>query len=145
MNPASSWGGQVRFAHFTHDQSGAGDATSSVALVKLPAGRVRLLLPLSWAYVNWTTASAFLDLGWDAYIGLDGVEVAADPNGLVDGMDVDTVGIRQLSTGAVAAVVAAGYTKLFTSKGGVVIRATSEDTAIASGDDLVGSLAYVLG
>lgn len=143
MNPVSSWGGKVQLAFFSHDQSEAGDATSDVALVKLPAGRVRVLLGLSQAYVNWTTGSATLDLGWDEYTGLDGVTVDADPNGLCDGIDVDTVGLRTFSTGAVAAVVATGYTKVFTSKDGVVIRATSQDTAIASGDDLVGWIAYV--
>lgn len=143
MNPVSQWGGKVQFAFFSHDQDGAGEATSSVALVKLPPGRVRLVLGLSQAYVNWTTGSATLDLGWDAYTGLDGVAVDADPNGLVDGMDVDTVGLRTFSTGAVAAVLATGYTKEFVSKDGVVIRATSQDTAIASGDDLVGWMAYV--
>lgn len=142
-NPVSSWGGKVQFAFFSHDQSGAGDATSSVALAKLPAGRVRLILGLSQAYVNWTTGSATLDLGWDAYTGLDGVTVAADPDGLCDGIDVDAVGLRTFSTGAVAAVLATGYTKVFTSREGVVIRATSQDVAIASGDDLVGWLAYV--
>lgn len=136
--------GQVHSSYFTHDQSGAGDATSSVALIKLPPGRVRLLLSNSIAYVNWTTSSATLDLGWDAYTGLDGVAVVADPNGLIDGMDVDAVGLRSFSTSAVAAVLATGYTKLFESRDGVVIRATSEDTAIASGDDLVGHFQYVL-
>lgn len=143
MNPVSQWGGKVQVAFFEHDQSGAGEATSDVAIVKLPAGRVRVLLSMSQAYVNWTTGSATLDLGWDAYIGLDGVEVVADPNGLIDGMDVDTVGIRQLSTSTVAAVIAKGYTWEFTSKTGVTLRATSQDQAIASGDDLVGFIAYV--
>lgn len=136
--------GRVRIAFFTHDQSGAGDATSSVALCKLPPGRVRLLLSSSWAYVNWTTGSATLDLGWDAFTAMDGTTTVADPNGLVDGMDVDAVGIRQFSTGTVAAVIATGYTHVFESKSGVVIRATSQDTAIASGDDLVGFFQYVV-
>jgi hypothetical protein len=143
MNPVSQWGGKVQFAFFSHDQSGAGDATSSVALAKLPPGRVRLVLGLSQAYVNWTTGSATLDLGWDAYTDLAGAAVAADPDGLCDGIDVDTVGLRTFSTGAVAANIATGYTKEFLSKEGVVIRATSQDQAIASGDDLVGWLAYV--
>jgi hypothetical protein len=141
-NPVSSWGGKVQVAFFTHTQSGAGDATSSVALAKLPAGRVRLLGAMSRAYVNWTTASATLDLGWDAYTGLDGVAVAADPNGLIDGLDVDTVGFQTLE-GAIAANLLTGGTYLFTSKTGVVIRATSQDQALADGDDLVGYLCYV--
>jgi hypothetical protein len=138
--------GQTRIAFFTHTQDGAGDATSSVALARLPPGRVRLLLSDSQAYVNWTTASATLDLGWDAYEALsDGASVTADPNGLVDGMDVDTVGIRQFSTGAVAGVLLTGYSYVFESRDGVVIRATSQDTAIVNGDDLVGYLTYVVG
>lgn len=137
--------GRVRVACFTHAQSEAGDATSDVILAKLPAGRVRLLLGSSFMYVNWTTASATMDLGWGAYTGLDGETVAADPNGLADGIDVDTVGLRSgedLVT--LAAIQALGGTKVFESKDGVTILATSQDTAIASGDDLVGYLLYVI-
>jgi hypothetical protein len=135
--------GRMRIAFFTHTQSGAGDATSAVALVKLPPGRVRMLGSLSRAYVNWTTSSATLDLGWDAYTDLDGDAVAADPDGLINGLSVDTVGFQTLE-GAIAANLLTGGTYVFESKGGVVIRATSQDTAIASGDDLVGYICYVL-
>jgi len=135
--------GRMRIAFFTHTQSGAGDATSAVALVKLPPGRVRMLGSLSRAYVNWTTSSATLDLGWDAYTDLDGDAVAADPDGLINGLSVDTVGFQTLE-GAIAANLLTGGTYVFESKGGIVIRATSQDTAIASGDDLVGYICYVL-
>lgn len=137
--------GRVRVAYVTHVQSGAGDATSSVALFKLPAGRVRLLLGSSFLYVNWTTGSATLDLGWDAYTAMDDSTTAADPNGLADGIDVDAVGLRSgedLVT--LAAIQALGGTKLFESKDGVVIRATSQDQALADGDDLVGYFLYVV-
>jgi hypothetical protein len=135
--------GRIRLAFFTHAQSGAGDATSSVALCKLPPGRVRLLASLSRAYVNWTTSSATLDLGWDAHTNLSGTAVAADPDGLINGLSVDTVGFQTLE-GAIAANLLTGGTYVFQSKDGVVIRATSQDTAIATGDDIVGYLAYVL-
>lgn len=132
--------GRVRCAFFTHDQDGAGDATSSVALCKLPAGKVRLLASGSKAYVNWTTASATLDLGWDAYTDMDGAAVVADPNGIDDGVDVDAAGYQTFG----AALTATGGTKVFESQDGVVIRATSQDTAIVDGDDLVGYLLYVV-
>lgn len=132
--------GRIRCAFFTHDQSGAGDATSSVALVKLPAGRVRLLGSQSKAYVNWTTAAATLDLGWDAYTEADGTAVVADPNGIDDGISVETAGFQTFGN----ALVATGGTKVFSSKDGVVIRATSQDVAIVAGDDLVGCLFYVV-
>ena len=128
---------------FTHDQDGAGDATSSVALGKLPGGKVKVLLSLSRVYCNWTTSSAALDLGWDAYTASDGTTTAADPDGLVDGLDVDTVGYFTLE-GALAGVKATGGTYTFESTDGVVIRATSQGTAIASGDDLVGYIIYVV-
>lgn len=132
--------GRVRCAYFTVAQDGAGDAGSSAALVKLPAGKVRLLAAQSKAYVNWTTASATLDLGWDAYEDINGTAVAADANGIDDGLAVDTAGYQTFG----AALTATGGTKVFESKGGVVIRATSADTAIADGDDLVGCLFYVV-
>tara|TARA_Y100001938_G_scaffold20164_1_gene25380 strand:- start:152 stop:646 length:495 start_codon:yes stop_codon:yes gene_type:complete len=135
--------GKLRVMFFTHDQDGAGDATSSVAIGELPAGRVRVLLALSRAYVNWTTSSATLDLGWDAYTAQDGTTTAADPDGLVDGESVDTVGYFDME-GALAATKATGGTHVFESKDGVVIRATSQDTAIADGDDLVGYLVYIV-
>ena len=96
QNPVHDYHGRVRIAYFTHDQDGAGDAGSSVALCSLPAGKVRVLLSSSNAYVNWTTSSATLDLGWDAYTNTDGNAVAADADGLVDGLDVNTAGYQIL-------------------------------------------------
>lgn len=140
LNPTTDYAGRVRIMYFTHAQSGAGDATSSVALGSLPAGKVKVLLSSSNAYVNWTTSSATLDLGWDAYTDGDGNSVAADADGLVDGLNVDTAG--QFSFGADQAATGGTYT--FNSKSGVTIRATSQDTAIADGDDLVGYILYVV-
>ena len=135
--------GRVRMMFFTCLQDGAGDATSSVVLGKLPPGRIRVLASLSRAYVNWTTSSAALDLGWDAYTAMDGSTTAADADGLINGLSVDTVGFQTLE-GAIAANLLTGGTYVFESKSGITIRATSQDTAIATGDDLVGYLAYVL-
>jgi len=140
QNPVHDYHGRVRIAYFTHDQDGAGDATSSVALCSLPAGKVRVLLASSSAYVNWTTGSATLDLGWDAYTNTDGTAVSADPDGLVNGLDVDTAGYQTFGAGTAAT----GGTYLFESQGGVVLRATSQDQALASGDDLVGYIMYVV-
>jgi len=140
QNAVHDYHGRVRIAYFTCDQDGAGDATSSVALCSLPAGKVRVLLSSSNAYVNWTTGSATLDLGWDAYTNTDGTAVTADPDGLVNGLNVDTVGYQNFGAGTTAT----GGTHLFESQSGVVLRATSQDTAIASGDDLVGYMMYVV-
>ena len=142
LNEANVYHGRVRIAYFTHDQDGVGDAGSSVALCSLPAGKVKVLLKSSNAYVNWTTSSATLDLGWDAYTNISGTAVAADPDGLVDGLDVDAVGYQTLE-GALAGIIATGGTYTFETQSGVVIRATSP-TAMVDGDDLVGYLLYVV-
>jgi hypothetical protein len=134
--------GRVRCANFSHTQSGAGDATSSVAIVDLPAGRVRLLASQSKAYFNWTTASATVDFGWDAYTNPAGTAVAADPNGIDDGIDVDTAGFQTF--GNVAAVAAAGGNVEFNSKSGVRLRLTSQDVALADADTVAGFLLYVV-
>ena len=139
QNAVHDYHGRVRIAFFTHDQDGAGDAGSSVALCSLPAGKVRVLLASSSAYVNWTTGSATLDLGWDAYTNTDGTSVAADVDGLVDGLNVEAAGYQNFG----ANTTATGGTYLFESQGGVVIRATSPG-AIAAGDDLVGYIMYVV-
>lgn len=144
MLNTTDWHGRMRLAYFKHTQSGAGDATSSARIVKLPPGRVRLLLPASHVYVNWTTASATLDMGWEAYNDLEGDAVAADYDGLIDGADVDAAGVlTQAELCGLAGLAATGNTKLFESRDGVVIRLTSQDTAIANADYAAGYLVYV--
>lgn len=132
-------GGKVEIAMITAAQSGLGDAGSSVAVAKLPAGRVRLIGPMSNLYVNWTTASATMDVGWDAYEDFGGATVAADPNGIDDGINVEAAGHQSLGS----AVLAAGGTKVFESKEGVTIRLTSADVAIADTNTVAGYIAYI--
>lgn len=139
MNDASELHGRLRIAQFTHDQVAAGDATSSVALVKLPPGKITLLAHQSGAYVNWTTATATLNLGWDAYTGMDGVAVVADIDGIDALIDVELAGFQTFGS----ALTATGGLKSFESREGVVIRATSTEEAIVIGDDLVGYLIYI--
>ena len=134
---------------FTHTQSGAGDATSSVALCKLPAGRCRLLMPESWIQFGWDTASATVDLGWDAYTGADNASVAADPDGILNGLAIDTedlYGFEEFTASLGTGITAAGgFSRLFESRDGVVIRATSQDVALADADYLAGCLTYLYG
>jgi hypothetical protein len=53
---------------------------------------------------------------------------------------VDTVGYQNFGAGTTAT----GGTYVFESRDGVVLRATSQDQALASGDDLVGYIMYVV-
>lgn len=138
IEETADYAGRLRVAYFSATQSGAGDATSSVEIVRLPPGRVTLLGRLSNIEHDWTTALATMDVGWDAYTEPDGTAVAADPNGLDDGIDVDTAGETTIGS-----IVAAGR-KQFDSQGGVSIRLTSQDVALADASTAEGYLVYVL-
>ena len=89
---------------------------------------------------NWTTSSATMDIGWDAYTDLDGDSVAADPNGMDDGLNVDTAG----TVSTICTVLTTDNTKLFESKGKVSIRLTSQDVALAASSTVYGYLVYVV-
>ena len=141
-NTTAEQHGRLRVMFFTHDQDGAGDANSTVTLVKLPPGRVRIIGGLSRFYCNWTTSSQTMDIGWEAYTAQDGTTTAADVDGLVDGLDVDTAGYFSVES-ALAAEKATGGTHLFESRDGVVINALAI-SAMVDGDDLVGYITYVI-
>lgn len=135
----SDWHGRLRLMYFTANNLTGGDATSDITLVKLPAGRVRLIGKMSHIYVNFTTSMATLDVGWAAYTDEDGTAVAASSAGIDDGIDVDTAGAQVLGS----ALAATGYTKEFESRDGVNIVATCQDVALAANDDIAGVIAYI--
>ena len=127
-------GGKLSMAYFTHTQDGAGDAGSSVAVVKLPPGRVRLIGPLSMVPgADWTT----FDVGWDEHEDMEGNTVDADPDGIDDGVTA-----AEAAVGLGSALSASGGTKLFESKTGVRIRMTSPG-ALSDGNAIAGFLTYV--
>ena len=141
-NNATEEHGKLRVMFFTHNQDGAGDANSTVTLGKLPGGRVRVIGGLSRFYCNWTTGGQTMDIGWEAFTAQDGTTTAADVDGLVDGLDVDTAGYFSVES-ALAAEKATGGTHLFESRDGVVINALAI-SAMVDGDDLVGYITYVI-
>ena len=134
--------GKLRTLAFTHDQDGAGDANSTVTLGKLPPGKVKILGGLSRFYCNWVTSSQTMDIGWKAYTDLDGDAVALDVDGLVDGLDVDTVGYFDMESN-IAAGKLTGGTYTFESRDGVEITALAIG-ALVDGDDLCGYITYVI-
>ena len=143
-----TWHGRMRSMFVSHVQVADGlSAASNVALCKIPPGTVRLILPMSYFYINWTAGTVDFDLGWDAYTDLNGTAVAADPNGLVAALDVenaDVFGFEELTAAAGAGAPATtGYTKVFSSKDGVTIRATSSSAGITIGDSIYGVMTIV--
>lgn len=132
--------GRLRIASFDWANGlVAGDAGGVISILKLPAGRVKIFGHLSSIYHNMTTGSNTILIGWTAYTGIDGVAVAADPNGLDDAISVETAGTIRVAT----VLVANANMKLFESQEGVVITVTSVGIVAAS-DVLEGYIAYVL-
>lgn len=132
MVESNQWNGKMRFYEFDWTAA-AGSAGDTVALIKIPAGKVRLVLPLSRIAFSAFGASRTMDLGWEAYTDSDGAAVAADPNGLDDGVDVSGAGSVNPS-----GTVGGAETYLFDSRGGVVITAQINDGTIVAANTLKG-------
>lgn len=140
MEGAHTLHGKVRLAYFDFTQgSSAGDAGSLAYLVKLPAGTVRVLNPLSFIGFSAMGAARTMDLGWLAYTDQDGDAVAADPNGLDDGIDVSSAG-----TVVPGGTVGGGETYVFQSNSGVTLTAQINDDTIPAAATLNGFIAYVV-
>lgn len=130
--------GKLRMAAVTYEQVANGSAGDILQMCKLPAGRVKLHGKLSFLYINLTTASMKVEVGWAAYTNLDDTAVVADPNGLDSTLDVDTAGIFNIGS----VLLAAGNVKTFESTEGVVLTMTLT-TDVVAGDDVNGYIAYV--
>lgn len=141
MNPTHEAHGRVRIARFNFTQgASAGDAGSIARLVKLPKGKVRVILPLSRVAFSAMGASRTMDLGWEAYRADDGSgDVAEDPNGLDDGVDVSSAG--SVIPGG---TLGGDETALFESLDGVVLTAQVNDGTIPAAATLDGYVAYVM-
>lgn len=131
-NQVNEWKGKLRLYRFTVTTSAA-VAGDDFALVQLPAGLVRMVLPLSRVFHSGFGASRTLDLGWEAYTKTDGTAVAADPNGLDDGVDISSSG--NFNPGG---TVGQDETYLFDSQGGVVVTAQVNDGSSSAGLTISG-------
>jgi len=85
-------GGKLRVAHFTLPATTVtGDDGSSVELVRLPHGKIRVLPGLSRIDVSALGSSRVMDLGVRAYVQSDGITaVAAILNDFVNDRDVSS-------------------------------------------------------
>ncbi len=141
MNKTADWHGRLRLMFFEFTQgAAAGDAGSIARLVKLPAGKVRVILPVSRIGFSALGAARTMDVGWEAYNDDDGNNaIAADPNGLDDGVDVSAAGAVN-PTG----IVGGAETYLFESTAGVVLSAQINDGTIPAGATIKGYFVYVV-
>ena len=140
FNVPTDWESPIRFMRFNFVQgAAAGDAGSFARLFKLPAGKARVINSLSRVAFSAMGAARTLDLGWEAYTDDQNNAVAADPNGLDDGVDVSSAG--SVTPGG---TIGGDETKLFESHSGVVVTAQINDGTIPAGATLDGHVAYVI-
>jgi hypothetical protein len=138
LNPAED-SAKVRVKRFDFTQSGVGDIGSTIDLVRLPPGKLRLLGDLSICAVSALGSSRTLAIGWTAYTGSDGVAVNASAAGLNAATSVASAAVLQVGT---AAVLGGDQTKLFDSAGGVLIQAVLAGGTIPDGATITGYVAF---
>lgn len=132
--------GRLRYARFNFTQgAAAGDANSTQRLVKLPAGKVRVLLAMSRVANSAFGASRVLNLGWEAHNLPDGTAVAASANGLDASQDVSGAGAY-----APTGTVGGDETYEFTSGDGVVLVSQVTGGTIPAAATLNGYICYVM-
>jgi hypothetical protein len=130
--------GRLKIVRFSYTQAGAGDATSTVELVKLPRGRLRVIGTLSRIAFSAFGSSRVLDIGWQAYEDFGGTAVAADDNGIDDDINVASAGAAALGN----ALTATDDTLEIESNTGVTIFATVTGGTIPDGATLTGYIVY---
>ena len=119
-NPTTDEMGRNRTMRFDFTQGAdAGDAASTMELVKIPAGRTRVYLDKSLIAFSAFGAARTLDIGTSAYTDSAGVVVTADPDRFVDGLDVSSAGTAKLT-----GVIGGEESFLIDSREAVVIFAT---------------------
>lgn len=139
LSDANDYGGRLKTYRFSHTQSGAGDAGSTVELVHLPAGRFRIYGAMSRVGFSAFGTSRVLDIGWQAYTDFGGAAVAADADGIDNDINVATAGSAAMGN----ALAALDDTLVIESQTGVTIYATVAggtipDAAVLSGYIVIG-------
>lgn len=128
-------GGKLRVAHFTLPATTVvGDDGSSVNLVRIPMGKIRILPGLSRIDVSALGSSRVMDLGVRAYTASDGkTAVAAILNDFVNDRDV---------SGATSGTFGTAVKKDYFSSQGLTICALVAGGTIPIGATMEGYVVY---
>lgn len=136
---APSKKGRLEAHVFSFTQNGAGDAGSTVEIVKLPPGRYSIVGGLSKIAFSAFGASRVLDLGWSAHTDGGGSSVSASPNGIDDNIDVSAAGAAEPGSALT------GTLKEIDARDGVTIYATVSGGTIPDAATLDGYLTVIRG
>lgn len=91
MIDGAEWGAKVRFSYAKLTFTAAGFTTAAagdLSLIRMPAGKVKILPDLSRVICPAGTATSDLDVGYGAYTDQDGTAVALDGDAFVASADV---------------------------------------------------------
>ena len=133
--------GKVEIAYFSFTQgASAGDAGSIAELIKLPAGKIRVLTEESQIAFSAFGASRTLDVGYQAYTNSSGTAVAIDADYFASAVDVSSAGELVLNESATPALA-----QELDSQDGIVIQADVAGGTIPAAATLEGYIKYVRG
>lgn len=142
MVKPTDWGAVKRLSYGKLTFTAAGFTTAAAGdlfLIRMPAGRIRILERESYIVCPVGTTTADLDVGYGAYVGLDGVAVVADGKGFADSLDVGGAAIN-------AAFSATGVLdgRLFESQSGFDVVASVDTANSPAAGDLIVSITYLV-
>ncbi len=142
MVKPTDWGSTKKYSYGKLTFTAAGftaAAAGDIFLVRMPPGRLRILKRESFVVCPAGTLNADLDLGWGAYVGLDGVAVAASGAGFADSLDAGAA----INVAWDAAGVLDGV--LFESQSGFDIVCSFDTANSPAAGDLIVSVTYLVG
>lgn len=131
--------GRVKCLTFEHTQVNAGDATSVQSLIKLPAGRIRVLTNISKFRNSAFGAARTLDVGYAAYTNLAGTAVVADPDFFSSAVDVSSAALTLMDESTTP-----DLSHALDSTTGIVVNSTVSGGTIPAAATIKGYVLYVI-
>ncbi len=127
----------LRVHDFDFEQAGVGDANSTIGLIKLPPGMITIHADLCKIVHSAFGSGRVMDVGYDAYIDIDGTRVAADPDALQSEANV-------ASAGSFVPNDEAGLRIRLSSLRGITLRAKVTGGSIPDEATLGGRIVYTV-
>ena len=143
MVSARDWGSKLRASYAKLTFTAAGFTTAAlgdIALIRMPAGKVRILSNLSWVTCPVGTATSDLDIGLGAYKNNAGTTVALNGIQLADSLDVGGGAIDQ----ALPLPAANGIVEVESQDGFDIVASFDTANSPAAGD-LEVTIVYQIG
>lgn len=139
FNDAVDWSSKLRTSYAKLTFTAAGFTTAAAAdikLIRMPAGKVRIISDLCRVVCPAGTLNSDLDIGYGAYTKQDGTAGSASGNAFADSLDVGGGAIDQTFP-----LPAGGFTEIESATGFDIVCSFDTANSPASGD-LVVSVVY---